>query len=532
MFRSTAVILSVSLVLSCSDRTSNSTHVPQSSPQSSFHGNDNPAVPLAGVLDLEFDVATGLVIKVSGGGEEWSLKRPAATKFHEPIVGLKPNTKYTISAQQVNDEAHDPVGSFEWTTPPLPKDFPPLSVPVSNPTLMEPGMTEFNPWVNAGKKIPLVIVDNSGVVRWYYDGYRAFDDHSRLPNGDFLFTPDECVLLEIDVLGNLVRSWYAAKHPVGCKDLPAGSIPVEIESIHHQESLLPNGNFVVLSTEGRWIDDSPSSEDDPGAPRERAYSVGCVIVEFSPTGEITKYIPLMDLLEPTRIGRGTLPVNQDNPPWGVIADYAKQQDVPVNDWDHANSVVYDQSSDSYYVSLRHQDAVVKVDRSKSSLVWILGTPSNWNSPWKEKLLTPVGDLEWPYHQHAVEVTAAGVGVYDNGNFRAAAFEPPVAAQYSRAVIYSVDEQAKTVQQTFSYGAPTGGNSFFSSAMGSANWLPTTGNELIASGYLVSKNKDRTLAQILEVAPDGTRLFELNVGGTAANTWYLMHRARRIADIRE
>jgi hypothetical protein len=68
-------------------------------------------------------------------------------------------------------------------------------------------------------------------------------------------------------------------------------------------------------------------------------------------------------------------------------------------------------------------------------------------------------------------------------------------------------------------------------MGNATWLASTGNELIANGLLVTK-PDRTSAQILEVAPDGTRLFELDIGGNAANSWYLMHRARRIADVRQ
>jgi hypothetical protein len=123
-------------------------------------------------------------------------------------------------------------------------------------------------------------------------------------------------------------------------------------------------------------------------------------------------------------------------------------------------------------------------------------------------------------------------MYDNGNHRAAAFEPPLETEYSRAVMYSVDEEAMTVEQVWSYGEPAGEDSFFSSAMSDADWLPNTGNVLIANGLLLPEDRDRILAQILEVAPDGTRLFELNVGGTAPGTWYLMHRARRIPDIRE
>jgi arylsulfate sulfotransferase len=528
MFRTTAVTLGTLLVLSCTEGKGRPTKVTQSA----LHGNDNPAVPQAGVLDLELDAETELVIKVSGGGEEWTLTRAAATKFHEPIVGLKPDTQYTVSAQTSADAGSYSVGPFEWTTPPLPDDFPPISVPTSKPSQMEPGMIEFNPWVNAGQRIPLVIVDQEGVVRWYYDDYRVFDDHTRLPNGNLLFTPDECVLMEVDILGHLVRSWYAMNHPVGCKDIPTGSVPVLIDSIHHQETLLPNGNILVLSTELLPVIDFPTSEDDPNAPKADTYSVGSVIVEFTVEGKIEKSISLMKLLDPTRIGRGTLPATQDKPPWGMMASYVQGKGLQsANDWDHANAVVYAESSDSYYVSLRHQDAVIKVNRTNETLTWILGTPSNWKSPWNSKLLLPVGNVQWPYHQHAVQVSDAGVGMYDNGNFGAAAFEPPAANQYSRAVIYSVDETKKTVQQTWSFGASSGKDSFFSSAMGNADWLPSTKNELIANAKLDNKVLNQTTAQILEVAQDGTRVFELNVAGKAG-TWYLMHRARHIADIRQ
>ena len=528
MFRTAAIISSVLLVSSCSGGEDAARQVDHSP----FHGNENPAVPQAGVLELESDVEAELLVEVSGGGESWSLTRPSATEFHVPIVGLKPETKYTVRAVLTSDATTTTAGPFVWTTPPLPKSFPPLSVSISNPDRMEPGMTEFNPWVDAGKRIPLVIVDHEGVVRWYYDGHRVFDDHRRLPNGNFLFTPDECILLEVDILGNLVRSWYSARHPVGCEDVPEGSVPVDIESIHHEMTQLSNGNFLVLSSEGRWVDDFPTSEDDPDAPRQRAYSVGCVIVEFTADGDVVKYIPLMDLLDPTRIGRDTLPADQPGQPWGMVDAYAEREGVPVNDWDHSNAVVYEESSDSYYVSVRQQDAVIKVSRSAESLTWILGTPTNWKSPWREKLLSPVGELEWPYHQHAVDVTAAGVGMYDNGNHRASAFEASTEVEYSRAVLYSVDEAARTVEQTWSYGEPAGEDSFYSWAMSDADWLPTTGNVLITNGNLLTESHDRTFAQILEVAQDGTRQFELQVGGGTPNTWFLMHRSRRIRDIRE
>src|SRR5690606_736792 len=105
-----------------------------------------------------------------------------------------------------------------------------------------------------------------------------------------------------------------------------------------------------LTTEAREIEDFPTSEDDPAAPTATERVVGSVIVEFTPEGEIVKSISMLDLLDPTRIGRDSLSTSWANShvPRGETA----------RDWDHANAVIYDQPSDAYYVSLRNQDAVV------------------------------------------------------------------------------------------------------------------------------------------------------------------------------
>jgi arylsulfate sulfotransferase len=205
------------------------------------------------------------------------------------------------------------------------------------------------------------------------------------------------------------------------------------------------------------------------------------------------------------------------------------------DWDHANAVVYDEASDAYYVSLRHQDAVIKVSRTDEKLIWILGTPANWVAPWQNKLLAPVGDLLWPFHQHAVELNPIGIGLYDNGNYRAAAFAPvdTTKPEYSRAVIYAVDEAAKTVSQVWSYGPPSGADAFFSSGMGDCDRQPVTGNVLITNSQRVAQSAtatDTTYAQIIEVTPDGSRVFELTTLGKEGSV-YPVYRADRIPDIR-
>jgi hypothetical protein len=102
-------------------------------------------------------------------------------------------------------------------------------------------------------------------------------------------------------------------------------------------------------------------------------------------------------------------------------------------------------------------------------------------------------------------------------------------EYSRAVIYKVDETARTVSQVWSYGPPSGTDSFYSSGMDDADRQPTTGNVLLTSSQLVAGDGS-TYAQIVEVTPDGTRVFKLNTKGNAGSV-YPVYRADRIPDLR-
>ena len=496
-----------------------------------FTGNENPAVPQAGILRLTTDVEATVSVEVSGGDETWTLDLPAARSFTKPILGLKPATTYTLSLSVTAGDNTLTAGPLEWTAPPLPANFIPLQLVTSDPSRMEPGMTMFaarDGWMMA--QAPILIVDEQGIVRWYFADpeNRVQEDLIRLESGNLFFGRDFCNLREIDMLGNVVRAWHATQWPRTCTT-SAGSVPVDVVDFHHESHVLKSGNILTLSTETRTVDDFPTSESDASAPTKSALVLGSAIVEFSPTGELVKHISLLDLLDPTRIGRDAL-----DPQW-------PSQHVPAGqrpyDWDHANAVIYDEGSDAYYVSLRHQDAIVKVSRADETLVWILGTPANWVSPWKEKLLAPQGDLIWPFHQHAVELTPNGIGLYDNGNYRAAAFEPLDATtpEHSRAVIFSVDESARTVEQAWSYGPSEGADAFFSTGMGDSDWQPETGNVLITNSERVIASTtplgdDTTYAQILEVTQDGTRVFELTTLGEEGDA-YPVYRAERIPDIR-
>jgi arylsulfate sulfotransferase len=165
------------------------------------------------------------------------------------------------------------------------------------------------------------------------------------------------------------------------------------------------------------------------------------------------------------------------------------------------------------VSLRHQDAVIKLDRTTGRLIWILGDPAGWRPPWSRALLQPEGNITWPYHQHAPEWTPQHtLLMFDNGNFRHRPFDGKPDNSYSRAVEFAIDEVRHTVKEVWSYDSDYG-VPFFSGALGDADFLPETGNVLITDGFRVTPGQpaDRW-GRIIEVTHTKTpqRVFELIV----------------------
>jgi hypothetical protein len=280
-------------------------------------------------------------------------------------------------------------------------------------------------------------------------------------------------------------------------------------------------NFLTLGTELRRFPAYPASESDPNAARTTADVVGDVVAEIRRDGTIVNLWPLLDILDPYRIGFDSL-----SGFWN--REYPEARNG-TRDWSHANAVIEDSSDDSLILSLRHQDALVKLDRNSGGLVWILGNPDGWESPWNRYLLRAEGELQWPYHQHGPTITPAGnILLFDNGNRRHRPFDGGSDNSYSRAVEFAVDARRMTVSEVWSYGWPHDEH-FYSDAVGYAQSLPRTGNVLITDGARSTDDVPRhRWARIVEVTHDSERqkVFELTIKdppGPAARDW-LVYRA--------
>jgi len=390
--------------------------------------------------------------------------------------------------------------------------LPPHRIETCIPERREPGMMVFN--VRPGGPNDL-----TGDVGWILGvdqvgGFSLnlmFDtpaqDVCRIANGNLLFSlPGTGVVKEVTQSGAPVRQWHVTGKWAN-KTPPAGSIPINLPLLHHRVNFLPNGNLLLMSAESRMLPEWPQRDDDPNAPRGNARVVGDVLCEVSPDGKIVNQWRMLDLLDSYRLC------------YGSCSEYWRGRGFPDSyDWCHANAVTYDPSDDTIIVSLRTQDCIVKFERTAGTIRWILGDHGNWRAPWSDKLLHPLGALQWQYHQHDCSVTPSGnILCFDNGNFRATPFNKklPPEENYSRVVEYAVDEAAMTVRQVWSYGDGPG-ERLFACFQGGAYRLPRTGNTFVnyggvctIDGVPTDNNRDGFCrARLMELTPQREVVFDM------------------------
>jgi arylsulfate sulfotransferase len=457
----------------------------------------NPDTPLVGVLELSTDEPTRVRVDSSNESDSRVIDFDELNTDHSlPILGFHPGKTHIIHVSVLDKADNETSADSEIvvTTDPLPEGFPPIEVLVSKPEKMEPGVTLFpagGRGVNADFGTVLVIVNDKGEVVWYHRPIKGIGDSRRMTNGNLLFMGGN-IIVEMDMLGNVVQTWHDLNF-VG----EDGGILVATENFHHEVFPMESGDFLVLSKEDVYIDNYPTSETDPLAPTETALVAGDLVVEFPRDGTILNEWSLLDMLDPLRIGYGSLNIFQGD---------------RGNDWSHSNGVIHDPSDNSIIVSVRHQDAVVKFSRETGELKWILGPHENWDQDkFGEFLLTPTNDSEffWSYHTHAPMIMPNGhIILYDNGNFRASPFDPvlPAVDNFSRAVEYSIDEVTKEVTLVWEYGQ-FAEERIYTPFIGDADFLPKTGNVLITFGG-ITKDAEGNPTDLVARSKASVRIIEV------------------------
>jgi hypothetical protein len=409
-------------------------------------------VPLLRYLTVTTDAPVDVTVHASLRGETRTFGPQTGDALSFPLLGLTAGEPWALEV--VVD------GVPRETTvliPDLPDALPHITVNATVPDAMEPGFTLLPLTSATGGEAWLAVIDAFGDLRWLYD-LEARGTECRLQdNGRLLLqTGDE--VREIDWEGRLYDQWVAETGGA-----PGVAIPGF--SFHHDVRALPGGGIVTLTKHSQAFDAYPDSYADPTSRSAFDVSVDEVIA-FTRAGVVTSRLPVSDFLDPDRIAY----------------DGLKVAETGGKDWAHLNAVVPD--GDAWVVSLRHQDAVVRVDAASGEIDWIFGNHDNWSTDWQPHLFTAVGaPFRWPYHQHAPSLRDLPEGgralmVFDNGNYRASPWTSQSTLAEtearSRIVAYQLDEDTHQARQLWEF-VPT--PQVFSSAMGDADWLPETGHIL-------------------------------------------------------
>lgn len=229
----------------------------------------------------------------------------------------------------------------------------------------------------------------------------------------------------------------------------------------HDLLLLENGNHLLISADSREMD---LREYDGN---QAAIVVTNSLQEITPEGQVVwqwdgwEHLPLEDV-----VNARFLRANPPNPVAYV----------------HMNSVALDLDG-NLIVSLRNQNAVLKIDRVSGEVLWRLGG--------KRSDFTFLNDpLNGFTDQHDATILENGhLLLFDNGSQH----DPPI----SRAVEYALNFEDMTATLVWSYQNGQQGRS-----LGSAQRLPN-GNTLISWGSSAEP-------QITEVTPQGDIALEIRL----------------------
>jgi hypothetical protein len=473
--------------------------------------------PLAGTLSLTTDVPSRVGVSVNDGIQTWTRNfYDFATNHAVILAGFKPGRTNLITATVYDQHRSQAIAPqpLVFITSPVPTNFPVLTLLKSTPKLMEPGYTLFRVIANNSRITYQVIVNSSGEVVWY-SSIPAQLEIRQLTNGDF-FLFSSSSFMEINLLGQTVKTW---------------TVPANLPINMHEGLPTAHDTILYLTDASMVVSNYPTSTTVSNALAATATNLlyqNVVEISADDASLLNTWSPVNDL-DPRRITYLTTtgPFSWDS--------------------EHCNAVIEDPSDDSLIVSMRDQNAVIKISRATGQLIWILGPPDNWGPQWQPYLLTPVGlPFGWNYGQHAPFITSRGtLMLYDNGNFRASPFAPPMADpnNYTRAVEFAIDQTNMTVSQVWDYGR-TNALQLYTDKVGSAFPLPQTGNILITFGSVLYVNgtppssygPSATIARIQEVTYGATPavLFDLAVS-EYNNTNVTFHdcsvyRSHRIPDL--
>jgi len=451
--------------------------------------NPHGISPLTALIEVKSDKEFSASIKVLGDIPMEQSFDTLVKNFEIPVVGLYPDRINEVLVT-LNFDGKTVTDTVKIATNKLPDYFPKIEINKLDRSNMEPGMhlCDIHYAKNGTYDSRPMIFDDQGQVRWYLD-LSFFGDIiwpiQRLSDG-VLLVGGTNEIHEYDMLGNNLKKTAID----------------EKYRIHHDIIELPDGKLLMaVLKRGEFIQVNG----------ERIESMNDFIILYN--RKEAKIEKEWDLAKHLDVSRAII------------------NKLTLSDWIHMNGLAYDPSDNSILISGKNQ-GLIKISW-EDELQWILSPKKDWGLSGRNGdgfdtnpfLLTAVNsegkpyskevqdgnespvDFDFPWGQHAPEVLPNGnVILFDNGYMRN--YVP--AANYSRAVEYSVDKENMTVQQSWQYGKERG-SEFFSLLISDVDFLPVSQNLLVTSGFIYHNGK------IVEVNyPEKNEVFEATLNFKTLN----------------
>ena len=444
------------------------------------------------VADYAFGAPIGAHVSVefgpSAGDYPWPTLAQAIPagggRLNLLVAGMQANTEYhmrAVIALADGDTVYDLDHTFETGT--IPAGVAPTLV--ASPAAGSPadGVVKIDLVSTGSPEPPAMVADTQGHPLWYYDDPNfpgSIQGIKRLAGGDLALEESSAqprsIAREIDLAGDTLREITLAQLNA---DLQSEGAGFQIAFLSHDVLPLPTGHIVLI-----------------GDIYKTYTNLTCC------TGQSVQVqgSALIDL------NRNWVPDWTWNP-FDHLDVNRIQMAGAWPDWIHGNAVLYTADHDLLF-SMRHQSWIVKIDYADGggtgNVLWKLGYQGDFT-------LTPNDPSQWFYGQHKPTILADNghqmtLAVWDDGNSRVMNSSgemcgaPGAPACYSRAVVYQINQDARTAQEIFQYTPGPfcfwGGN-----------------NEQLANGDIEF--------DITSGLPEGSEVMEVTDAATPQVVWSMM-----------
>ncbi len=212
----------------------------------------------------------------------------------------------------------------------LPQDMGHLTVTIYDSTLVYPGLTLFDNWEMFGNPTYSYCVDMYGNIVWFAPAPMRWDQEL-LNDGTMLFLEGETLheRIRIATLNN-ETVWISPD-----------------SGYHHDVERLPNGNFLVLKRDERYIEVWGDTVLWRGDDIQEIDSTGRVVWNWNSFENLST-----DDIDSARLA-------------SVFPD-------GLYDWTHGNTCCYDPVQNTIYYSARNLSRITKIDKATGEKIWSMG----------------------------------------------------------------------------------------------------------------------------------------------------------------